>query len=36
MIALILLAIDLSIKKKLDQKISFKDFYSSIILEANN
>ena len=26
--------IDLSIKKKLDQKVSFKDFYSSIILEA--
>ena len=27
--------IDLSIKKKLDQKIFFKDVYSSIILEAN-
>ena len=27
--------IDLSIKKKLDQKIIFKDVYSSIILEAN-
>ena len=27
--------IDLSIKKKMDQKIIFKDVYSSIILEAN-
>ena len=27
--------IDLSIKKKIDQKITFKDFCSSIILEAN-
>ena len=27
--------IDLSIKKKLDQKIFFKEVYSSIILEAN-
>ena len=26
--------IDLSIKKKLDQKVTFKDFYSTIILEA--
>tara|TARA_Y100000741_G_scaffold174860_1_gene132635 strand:- start:880 stop:2064 length:1185 start_codon:yes stop_codon:yes gene_type:complete len=27
--------IDLSIKKKIDQNISFKDVYSSIVLEAN-
>ena len=30
-----ILSIDISIKKKLDQKINFKDICSSIILEAN-